>query len=495
MAQVDRSLRETIRRLHAMNAGGVSTRYSTRHVQISTNPFLMSFIRIAGLNRPLGVVYGRVQETQPTILLNLDPRNDDSFEKFSVKFGKSLLEYFGVNDFSTRPLVKPGLIRDEGIQAWVPDAANLNMLHNLNFALYKSHGEVKGSVSTELGRLLGFLFEHAQLEGQQLVVNASKLLSDSYVIPADDYISSQLASIVTWINSGKSVQESRAAAIDSLLRLSSTTLDASVENLIAAKLGENVSSDEFETQVYSEIHAILEPEFLLRWNYLVEAWSIANLDEREDNKAVKEFVMDSANAYIDFQALEIEGPSVSGYRFDRNPWTDDSPVQAALQFLDAENAAAKFEAKMVHDDIELLADALYKGEGFLGVVKEVIVGETTTWVVKLDAKYSQLLKRRESESYRLAGSETEAEAILDAFDEGVGDSEGWTLRLSWAGKSPEQTGTNYVVKAKHNSQEWVDQKVIFAPSYSATLHKNALQAVKSSIGGKGAWLFEETSDE
>ena len=93
MAQVDRSLRETIRRLHAMNAGGVSTRYSTKHVQISTNPFLMSFIRIAGLNRPLGVVYGRVQETQPTILLNLDPRNDESFEKFSLKFGKSFSEF------------------------------------------------------------------------------------------------------------------------------------------------------------------------------------------------------------------------------------------------------------------------------------------------------------------------------------------------------------------------------------------------------------------
>lgn len=495
MAQVDRSLRETIRRLHAMNAGGVSTRYSTRHVQISETPFMMSFIRIAGLNRPLGVVFGRPQDSPPTILLNLDPRNDESFEKFSVKFGKRLLDYFGVNDFSTRPLVKPSLIRDEGIQAWVPDAANLNMLHNLNFALYKSHAEVAGSVATELGRLLGFLYEHAQLEGQQLVVNAAKLLSDSYVIPADDYISSQLASIVTWINSGKSVQEARAAAIDSLLQLSSTTLDASVENLIATKLGEHASNDEFETQVYSEIHAILEPEFTLRWNYLVQAWKIAHSDERDFNKAVKDFVTDSANAYINFQALEIEGPSASSYRFDRTPWTDDSPVQAALQFLEAENAAAKFAAKMVHGDIELLADALYKGEGFVGLVKEVLVGDTTTWVVKLDAKYSQLLKRRESESYRLAGSDTEAEAILDSFDEGIGDSEGWTLRLSWAGKSAEQTGTNYVVKAKHNSQEWVGQQVIFAASYSSTLYNNALLAVKSSIGGKGAWLFEEAANE
>jgi hypothetical protein len=405
------------------------------------------------------------------------------------------LEYFGVSEFSTRPLIRPGLIKDEGIQAWLPDVANLNMLHNLNFALYKTHGEVKGSVSSELGRLLGFLYEHAQLEGQQLVVNAAKLLSDSYVIPADDYISSQLASIVTWINSGKSVQESRAAAIDALLQLSSTKLDVSVENLIAEKLGEHAYNDEFETQVYSEIHAILEPEFSLRWNYLVQAWTIAGSDERDYNKAVKDFVTDSANAYINFQALEIEGPSASSYRFDRTPWTDDLPVQAAIQFLEAENASAKFAAKMVHDDIELLADALYKGEGFLGIVKEVLVGDSTTWVVKLDAKYSQLLKRRESESYRLAGSETEAEVILDSFDEGVGESEGWTLRLSWAGKSPEQTGTNYVVKAKHNSQEWVGQQVIFAASYSATLHNNALQAVKSSVGGKGAWLFEEAADE
>lgn len=100
MEIVDRSMRETLRRLKSMAGGGVTTRYSTRHVRIHQNPVMVSFVRAAGLNQPWGVVFGRALDAEPRIAIAADPRKQSTVSESMQELADYVLEQFGVANFS-----------------------------------------------------------------------------------------------------------------------------------------------------------------------------------------------------------------------------------------------------------------------------------------------------------------------------------------------------------------------------------------------------------
>ena len=92
MEIVERTLRETLRRIEAVAAGGPMTRYETVHVRRHENPLLISFVRMTGLNTPWAAVYGLARDESPKVSFAFDPRDPKQVEAFAAELSKELLD-------------------------------------------------------------------------------------------------------------------------------------------------------------------------------------------------------------------------------------------------------------------------------------------------------------------------------------------------------------------------------------------------------------------
>jgi hypothetical protein len=147
---------------------------------------------------------------------------------------------------------------------------------------------------------------------------------------------------------------------------------------------------------------------------------------------------------------------------------------------------------MVHDDRELLGDLFYDGSAFIGTMI-AIDREKRTWSVELDPKFGRLLKKRESEVYCLIGRPTERTATVTGFKKVVPQSGGeelWVIEMTWS-KDHFEKSSKSTIFAEHDSEEWLNQKVIFVPSYASHLHESAQKIVSKAHLRAGGWLLEE----
>lgn len=500
MEIVDRSLRESMRRLLAVAGGGVSTRYSTRHVRIHQNPLMVSFVRMTGMSTPWGVVFGRALDAKPRIVVVADPRRPEALQTLASEFGAELLEYFGDANFSTHKLIGQTLKHEDMPQLWISDSANLGMLHSLNYAFFEKRA---GNLPRELSsfaRLCGFLFEHSVVVGHQLVVDATALLNNLYVLPADDYFASHLASTITWIKSGSGIDETRIKAIRSLDKLSSVTLDPTIENGLFHTLSSIPKEMPVPPGLGEHVKTVLEPELLRRWNLLQDAWHIANEDTRPENAEVKTLVTDSLLAFRhDYQENELEerGP---GTAVSREPETDNEPILASLHYLRALEAEDKFVSYMVHDDVELLGDVFFDGVGFTGKVLSVSADTECVWKIELNEKFGRLLKKRESETYCLIGNPKNPSFAITGFtkeqpsEAASGTQLVWVVELTWSKENSTKWSFS-TENAVNNSPNWVGKQVILVPSFAEKLHKDAQNVVKRSSTRPGAWALAGGSNE
>jgi hypothetical protein len=455
---------------------------------------------MTGMSTPWGVVFGKALDSSPRIVIIADPRRPDSLTALASELAVELLEYFGDANFSAHKLTGQTLKHEDMPQLWLSDSSNLAMLQSLSYRFFEPRSGNLPRELTSFARLCGFLFEHSVEIGHQLVVDATALLNNLYVLPTDDYFATHLASTITWIRSGKGIDETRFDALRSLDKITSITIDPSVENELFHALSSFPLEMPIPPEFQDNVRRVLEPELVARWDRLKEAWKIANEDSRPENVEVKTLVTDSLLAFrYGYQENELEerGPGTS---ISRHPETDDEPILSSLHYLKALEAEDKFVSHMVHDDFELLCDVFYDGIGFMGKVLSVSADVECIWKIELSDKFGRLLKKRESEAYCLIGNPKNPSIAITGFskqrpqDYSNNADLVWVVELTWSKENSTKWSFSNE-KAANNSQTWVGKQVILVPSFSEKLHKDAQNVVQKSKSRPGSWLLKGESNE
>jgi hypothetical protein len=407
-----------------------------------------------------------------------------------------LLDYFGVEGYSAHPLRSATIKHEDMPQLWVADQANLEMIHNLSFRFYEPRTESGFTELALFGRLCSFLFEHSTIVGHQLVVNASELLANLFVIPAGDYFANNLPSALTWVQSGEGIKATRLNAIRSLDVESSVTLEADIEKQMAEQIWSHAIGSEFSEHTKTLVDNTLRPELYKRWALLQEAWAFSLQDTREENQFVSDLVTDSLKSYRDqFLNAESEG-DIEEDAPSRGPVTDNDPTHASLHYLKSLEAEDKFVSYLVHDDRELLADVFFDGTGFIGKVRRVTIDADgkCSWFVELNEKFGRLLKKRENELYCLIGKPTNPDASIASFtkhpmDIELESPENWVLEMTFSSSDAMNIPQTTRQGIPPMAQEWVGETVIFVPSFAEHLHRAAQSVVLRASGRAGGWLF------
>jgi len=491
------TIRNVRRKLQALDAGGPLPIYKTKITRVTANPIVFAFVRMAGEVRPWGVVYGRAGQNNPNYLSVPDPRNSDEVRKMAETLAMWFLsEMRAVSQWTASPLMKENASHRDLVQVWAPGSSHIEMLHFLQYQFQvprKAEGEP--SALGAFGRLCGWLFRQSQLRGDQWVVDASRLLAEMFEFPADDYAVSHLGAQLAWLNTPGNLSDKRDAASEAVRQPLSITMSPEFER---ANLYELVASQTFkdgvgvfDSKVRQKIHELVSKELKLRWDAVLAAHAFAlHSDTRKENSALNGIVHDQVTSFCGgFNAPE--SGLLENDDYTPAATTSYSAFISAKEYLVAERAEQRWIPLVIHDDPEILMDALLDGTALGGTVVGVeqvsIKGKLrTAWQVKLSERSGKYFKRRLLEKYAPYKSpEREVEVIDMRYDEGD-----WTITLCWDTKPDAVKIHDF--QEKCNDEAWLDRKVAFVPNYLEFMYIKAMGALSSANGGANSWMFGST---
>jgi hypothetical protein len=444
-------------------------------------------------SRPWGIAYGRAHDAEPNFLTVPDPRGKETVEEMMDTFAKWFLEEVGVENFSKSPLDR-AVNNSKGLpQIWFPGSSHVEMLHFLQYQY-----QVNRNLDTEpshlgaFGRLAGYLFRQSRLKGNQLVVDATRLLNEMFEFPADDYSLSHLGAQLAWLKTPGALNEKRDAAIDSSSHTISITMAPELERDHLEKfvkdLNKNGNAEGYSEEQSSKIRAILIPELLRRWSQTVEAHELAFNDARPFNPGVDKFVADQFESFCRWfnepEKQAAEGEDV--YTPAAN--TDYSAFTSAREFLTVTNWEESWLPTLIHADVSILRDSLIDGSSFVGTVVETGLragaeGMEPFWKVKLSPRSARYYKRRELARLCIFGYE-KYQLQLETFEQISGE---WILTLSW--QAPKKPITLRGDKAGLQKDSiWVGESLAFVPQLRSFFMTN-MSALTRASSGAGSFLF------
>lgn len=369
--------REVVRRLHAYAEDRAVPRGSTRHLAITpdNDALVIAFLRIGGESRPWAIAWGRPNH-EPTIRSVPEGRNRDLVAAMCAEFAPDLLKLLRAPGFVANPPTGAEEL-NRLTQVWLPNDSHLDMLHHLAYA-YTFTRWGPGAVGrlNPLGRVAGWLHREANRPGSQHVVSASQALRDAYVFPAQDVRLGHLGYLLAWLTDGP---DRRSAAEEAELRAMSTNLDPELdrdrlEPLVAAwGDADRLKVEGEKDRIAAEMHEILADEVRRRWELAVRARAVLAADSRPINRHVLDLVHEGlAEQWYQYNRMELRfHDAEDGPAFVPSPETDRHPAAASSRFF-VINASADFvNTMLLHDDVDLQAEAIARGDAFKGHIVEV----------------------------------------------------------------------------------------------------------------------------
>lgn len=372
--------REVVRRLKAFHAGAPLARGETLHVHLASDAdiLLVAFVRMGGESRPWGIAFGHPGST-PTILTVPEARNRDLVAEMAAKFAATLLPHLRTPGFSATPPTCAGDLRPLR-QVWLPNPTHLDMLHHLAFAYtFTKWGESRQQRLNALGRACGWLFRESQRPGQQTVIVATDALREAYTFPAEDVRQGHLGFLLAWLH-GSGDRDSRlGAALEAERSTIATSLDPALERDLLGRSVEawgvaNREGNQASMQrAERAIHRTLAPELERRWCLAEQALQHLRQDKRRTNAGVAELVKWSLDEqWHQHTRMELRASSKEdGPAFTPSVETDRNAAAAASRYFVHTSSAELVEGLLVHDDSELLADAIAAGDALKGRIVEV----------------------------------------------------------------------------------------------------------------------------
>ncbi|HET8559494.1 MAG TPA: hypothetical protein VFL69_03160, partial [Marmoricola sp.] len=371
-------------------------RYDTIHhaVMPPDQAMIGAFVRMAGESRPWGIAWGLVG-SDPRIESVPDGRVRDDVAVLCATFAEDLLEHLRVHNWTFDPAPQKPELGDLR-QVWVPNGQHIAMLHQLSYTYSQTKfGGDNQEILRALGRVAGWMFRDTSRVGNQHVVNASQILRDSYVFPAQDARTAHLGYQLAWLTTPGD-REARIAAATAAEGLSvSPTMDPALERDDLTDLVTEWQDGRREGQDVSEqadaIEQILNDELRRRWQLTEKAYELMANNDRPVNGGVGPLVA-QAHSEFWFQHQRIElrlnDPS-QGPAFVAHPETDFHGSAAASRYLIHSAADEAYIGCLIHDDPALFREAMEQGRAFESHVVRVYdlgTGRTTIprWVVRLD---------------------------------------------------------------------------------------------------------------
>lgn len=371
--------REVVRRLQAFKEGRPLPRGSTRHFAVVPDEgiLVLAFVRTGGESRPWGLAYGHPGE-EPTILTVPEGRNRDLVSDMVAEFAPVLLGH----------LRSPGYVAHDPAsaddlaplrQVWLPNRTHLDMLHHLAYAYtFTQWGAGARGRLNALGRACGWLFREAQRPGQQHVMVATEALRESFTFPAQDGRQGHLGFLLAWLEGGD--REARIRAATEAERHSmATSLDPSLERdeleeLVDAWHGARDREDEREMAALDRrIGEILSAEFRRRFELTARTIDVLRADPRPVNGGVEILVKGALEEqWYQYTRMELRHHSPDdGPAFVPSPETDRHPAAAASRYLVHVASEDLRHSALLHDDEEMQAEAVARGDAFRGAIVDV----------------------------------------------------------------------------------------------------------------------------
>jgi hypothetical protein len=336
------------------------------------------------------------------------------------------------------------------------------------------------------------MFRQSRLKGNQLVVDANRLLNEMFEFPADDYSLSHLGAQLAWLKTPGALKEKRDAAISASSETISITMSPELErdqlSKLVKELNKGGSAEGYSDEQATKIKSVLIPELSRRWRQTVEAHDLAFKDARPFNEGIKVFVANQFDSFCrgfnEPEKLSAEGEEV--YTPAAN--TDYSAFTSAREYLTVTNAEDTWLPTLIHQDVSLLRDSLIEGSSFVGTVVATGLapsgdGMVSFWKVKLSPRSARYYKRRELSKLCIFGFPN-YELQLETFEQHDGD---WFLTLYW--QKPK--GAVKLREDKSGLQKdsiWVGERLAFVPTLRSFFGTN-LKALKAASTGAGSFLF------
>lgn len=490
------TIRNVRRKLDAFQQGGPIPVFKSRVTRINGNPIVVAFVRMAGENRPWGIAYGHAQDKHPNLLSVPDPRAREAVQEMMEKFASWFLTEAGVHGFSQNPVDPATTELADLPQIWMPGPTHVSMLHFIQYQYQKSRrSETKQSLLGALGRFSGWLFQQSRLKGNQIVIDATKLLNELYEFPADDFSISHLGVQLTWLTVPGGIDAKREAAFAAARETVSITMSPDYENKELGGLVRDLRDDfyiqGYTSEIASKIAKKINPELERRWRMVVKAHDIAQRDPRQENSQVESALLpellNNFDRGFNKQEAMIESEEDT---FTMSPDGGYSAYATARDFLTVTHFEEKWLAEMVHSDTEILKDSIFDGTSFEGTVVEVgtkLVGaaEKIIWTIKLAPQSSRLYKKKQGNDLAIFGLPKRKLKVED-FEKIDQD---WYVTVSWGTGAPlEMQG----FKAVPSNPQWVNFNHWFVPSYETSFFLKALQALSKARSGHFAAWFDSS---
>jgi hypothetical protein len=373
--------REVVRRLKAFHEGRPLVRGETKHIHISPDSdcLIVDFVRMGGESRPWGIAFGKPGK-KPKILSVPEGRNRDLVAGIAAEFAPTLLKHLSTPAHcgATEPAEWEDLLPLR--QVWLPNPTHLNMLHHLAYAytFTKWGAELRPRLNA-LGRACGWLFREAQRPGNQAVVVASDALRGAYTFPAEEVRQGHLGFLLAWLEAHGDRDTRLDAALEAEQQTVAVSLDPELERSVleshvdAWGVADREGDAKLKKRAAKAISATLKPELERRWQLTETALAVLRTDPRRVNAGIDRLVTETAKEqWAQHTRLELKlNSDEDGPAFFPSVETDRHPAAAASRFFVYNSAADLVEGLLVHDDCELLAEAIAEGDAIKGKIVEV----------------------------------------------------------------------------------------------------------------------------
>jgi hypothetical protein len=487
------TVREVSRRLRAREAGRPLPRYETIHHAIASPSasLVVAFVRMAGESRPWGIAWGQ-PGAESKIRSVPDGRVRDDVSVMCAEFAEDLLGHLRVHNWTYDPIGKDAATEDLR-QVWVPNGQHAAMLHHLAYAYSQTKfGGDNREILNAFGRVAGWLFRDSSRRGNQHLVDASAVMREAYVFPANDMRQAHLGYLIAWLDCTGDRDARMAAAQQAERAPVSPTMDPDLERNQLEKPVERrralLRSGGDPSELNAQIADVLADELRRRWALCAHGYDLLAKNERRQNAGVPGLVKEAMSEFwYQHQRIELNLSDPSqGPAFVAHPETDFHGSAAASRYLTYAAADEAYLSCLIHDDIELFNEALQDGRAMRGrvvAVRDDGVGKSTSpvWVIAVDTVHPQRIR----EGSRLVPRASRGHEASVAFVEQTADGSTHIV-VHWIQRKTMAIAGG--IAAKPIDPAWEGVNVEFVLADAASLTRRRSHAVWKAKDGPGAWL-------
>jgi hypothetical protein len=368
---------QVVRRLLAYEAGRPLPAGATMHFPI-VDPDelrLLVFVKMGGESGPWGIGWAGEQGAADIFTVP-EPRNRDAVAEMLTRFAPLLLSHL------SHPSLTAADADDSPFrQVWLPNGTHVDMLHHLayTFTFTRFGVPARALALNALGRAANWLFRESQRPGQVTVMDVAAALRESFTFPAEAVRQQHLGFLLAWLETQGSREVRASAARDAERHAIATNLDPDIEReelqpvLEAYNDARRAGAEQVQRREARRIEAVIGRELERRIDLVRRALRVLRGDHRRPNTGLA-LLIDAARSEHDYHYSRVERRLTGieeGPVYIVSPETDRHPAAAAVGFFRHEESADLALQALIHDDVELQAQAIAAGDAVRGLITAV----------------------------------------------------------------------------------------------------------------------------